>query len=204
MSAKNEHVRPTAEALIADLLAEREHPSTQDWKRLIDAHPEYASEFADAAFACRSIKRLVPADLDESVPSAYANILSFAINALHHEPSPPLVALEGALAELKGAALSSLAEEVGLGSHVELLISVLDGTIRSPLRLTRALAERFHTSMAALLELFTIHFENREAPAFKAETGKPHLEFEPIPWEEAVRKTGAPQKEIEELLALDR
>jgi hypothetical protein len=111
--------------------------------------------------------------------------------------------VEEKIAAVSGPSARQLAAEVGLGSFVPLFNSVLEGTVEAPAKVLFRLGTLWQTSVAMLMELFRLSFENRAVPAFKAESGKPEVSDRPISWESAVRSLKLSQEQTKELLSLD-
>ena len=199
-----EETNTTARKVIADFLAENSQPTLEDWKRLIVRHPQHAGDIVDAALLRHGTQRLVDADVTLPVNrAAYEATVSGAINLLYTTPSAQLADLEEKIAAVSGASIRKLAADVGLGSQVALLNSVLSGTVMAPARVMQHLTEVFGTSVATLAELLRRSFNNREIPAFKAVAGKPELADKPTPWVDAVKSLKLPPKQTQKLLSLD-
>jgi hypothetical protein len=204
MKRRFENVNTTAQEIIMDFLVKNTEPTTEDWKQLIELHPEQAGDIADAALLRQGTQRLVEADAEAPVnKAAYEATVSEAINVLHTTPSPQLVVLEEKVAAVRGAAARKLAAEVGLGSEVALLNSILAGTVVAPRRVMLRLTKVLDTSVAALTEFFGRVFESREVPAFKAVAGKPRVIDKPTSWEDAVKSLSLSSERTRELLSLD-
>jgi hypothetical protein len=194
----------TAQEIIIDFLLNNNEPTADDWKQLIKQHPEHAGDIADAALLRQGSQRLVEADVAAPANKAvYEATVSEAINLLHRTPSPQLAALEQHVAAVSGAKARKLAAEVGLGSEVALLNSILAGTVVAPRRVMLRLSTVFDTSVAVLAEFFARLVESREIPAFKATVGKPQIPDKPASWDKAVRSLNLPPERTRELLKLD-
>ena len=199
-----ENANLAARKVIADFLVQNSQPTTEDWKRLIAQHPEYAGDIADAALLRHDAQRLVEADVAAPVNKAvYEATVSEAVNLLHTTLSPQLVELEEKISAVSGPAVRKLAVDVGLGSQIALLNSVLAGTVVAPAKVLQHLAAAFDTSVAMLAEFFKRSFDNREIPAFKAEAGKPQLADKPASWEDAVKSLNLSPEQTKALLSLD-
>lgn len=115
-----------------------------------------------------------------------------------------LVAIEQRIAPFRGAASRKLAPQVGLGTHASLLSGILAGSVRAPKKVLRSLSEVLAAPQLALTEYFRRSFESRAVPAFKAESGKPHVSHSPTSWEDAVKSLKLPADQTKELLQLDK
>lgn len=195
--------RGDAERLIVKFLDEHEQPTRADWKRLMDAHPEHARYFLDAALIREVGDAAQAKDAEVTVdPLVQSTTLSYALNKLHQMGSPAFEAAQSAVNGVKGPAeRRKLADQLGIGSqHVVLLNSVLAGRTRAPLKVLRLLAEAFDVQMMALREVFTRAFATTGVPSYKSMNEKPSIPLEPISWEDGVRDLQAPRDETLRLL----
>lgn len=114
-----------------------------------------------------------------------------------------LVELERQVTQVRGAALRTLAPQLGLGPYVALLSSVLAGTVRAPKKVLARLGDLFGATELVLAEFFKQSFERRAIPAFKVEKGKPRVAHSVTSWEDAVKSMNLPLDEARQLLLLD-
>lgn len=180
-------------------------PSQDDWKELIARYPEAAGEITDAALLCVGRQHLTDDDVMNDLDlDAYDATLSDAINLVYATANDRIDSLATKVSAVRGPALRDLAREVGLGSHVALLSSVLAGTVQAPIRLVERLTQVFKASAFELSELFIQCFARRPLPAFKSGGDKPCVDLAVTPWREAVSRLNLPPEQAEELLKLDQ
>ena len=204
MNNDNLSAREVANRLVSGLLERNDSPTTSDWKRLLEAHPEHAGDIADAALMRRSSVRLSEMSLDAPVDqTVFESSVSQAINMVHAVPSQALVAIQAKLESFKGPSTRPLAREVGLGTHAALLSRILAGGVNAPCKVLAALATKLETTQSALLECFRRAFIAAPVPSFKAEEGKPVVRAKAMPWDEAVKSLKLSEEETRELLSLD-
>jgi protein-tyrosine-phosphatase len=189
----------TAETILAEFLAGHPEPSRADWRMLISAHPEHASEIADFDLASSLAEQLNASDeLDAQLISrtmAHAFDLIATVNETKRND------VEALLAPFRGPAASELANAIGLKGNISLLNSVVFGRVSAPLVVVRRIAKRIGASTSDLLMVFAERFE-REQVAFKASSGKPTTVPVPDPWDEAVKAEALPPDDERALLAL--
>ena len=195
--------RDDAERLIVKFLDEHEHPTRAEWTRLIDAHPEHARYFLDAALVREVGDAADARDVEVTVdPLVQSTTLSYALSKLHQMGSPALEAAQSAINGVKRPAeRRRLADQLGIGAqHVVLLNSVLAGRTRAPLKVLRLLSEAFNVQMMALREVFTRAFSMTAVPSYKSSNEKPNVPLEPVSWEDEVRDLRASRDETVRLL----
>lgn len=103
----------------------------------------------------------------------------------------------------RGPRVRTLAPQVGLGTHVQLLSGILAGSIRAPRQVLAKLGEVLQESERALSEFFKSSFAVRLVPAFKADNGKPQVSTVPTAWKDAVQSLNLPAEQVKALLQLD-
>lgn len=195
--------RDDAERLIVKFLDEHEQPTRADWKQLIEAHPEHACQFLDAAFI-REIGDAAQVKDEEVVvdPLIQANTLSYALNRLHERGSTSFDAAQSVVNGVKlPADRRKLADQVGIGSqHVVLLNGVLAGRTKAPVRVLRLLADALDVQVMALREVFSRAFMSTVVPSYKSLHEKPRIPLQPGSWEDGVRDLQASPAETARLL----
>ena len=194
--------RDEADRLIEQFLEERVQPTKQEWKALVDRHPEHASAFIAAALARESgdVREAESAyELDQGLADT---TVSMVLNLVSQAPSRTLQATQQLVEEFKGKRAGELAEQVGIGrSYASLMSGVLAGRTEAPARVVSALQGLWSVHSAALLESFRRSFEGRHVPAFKSQQ-KPDLAPQPESWEAAVRSLKVSPAETGRLLKL--
>lgn len=201
---RDEGIAARAKEVIAAFLASNVEPSTEHWKRLIEQHNELACEIADAALLRSRVNHLVDEDVEAPLNvDAFTASVSNAINVVHKTPSPIASHIEQRIAEVRGPAVRKLAAELGLGAAPALLNSVLAGTVTAPSKVLQPLADKFETSVAALLGFLVSSFNRQAVPAFKAKQGKPGVAVEQTAWADAVLASQLSPEQTKELLELD-
>lgn len=189
--------------IVEDFLIDHPSPKNNDWKALIDAHPEYAGTIADAALANRGSVELEAAARDWPLnQSAFDKTISFALNLVHQVPSPLLEEAKQRVAAIQGPTVKKVAVELDIGPYPSLLSGVLVGRTHAPKRLLKALAAKLEVSPLTLVELFKRTFSASEIPAFKSPNGKPQLAAQPSTWKQAVIALDLPPEETARLLKL--
>ena len=100
-----------------------------------------------------------------------------------------LVSARAAVAAIKGRRVRELSDAVGIGDgeEVSLMMEVLSGTLRAPLKLLDAISKVLCVPSVALKQVFAESFERSAVPAFKSEDGKPYVPLQPQEWKDAVR-----------------
>jgi hypothetical protein len=192
-----------AARIIKTFRASSPTPSEQEWMALIEAHPEFAGEIADAALVERTAEHLDESDLEAPLDhGVFEAGVSRAINRLYEIPSAALSKAQEKIGAAQGTAVRTLAREVGLGAASSLLSGVLVGTIEAPRKLVGFLATKWESPSWVLLECFRRTHDAAAVPAFKAEFGKPGIATEPKSWAEAVRSLNLPELETQRLLRL--
>lgn len=197
--------RDQAEQLICEFLEVHDEPTSADWKRLADQHPEHASAFVDAALVRAAGDAADASEQAYTVDLALATkTVSRALNKAHQLPSINLEQATAKVAGIQGpAARREMANAVGIGPYPPLLNGVLAGRTAAPRKVLDALAVLMEVPASALREVFARAFLASAVPAFKAGTGKPHISGEPAKWEDAVRGLALSPEETTRLLALD-
>lgn len=195
----NNWIAREASMLIDEFLMNHEHPNPAEWKALIDSHPEFASDIADAALIHGSEDLEVKSEpINEAL---FAAKVSSLINRAHQLSDDILEVTEQKVESIKGPATRKMAVDIGIGDYPSLLNGILVGRIQAPTKILQALSERLSVSVAALAELFHRSFAIRTVPSYKALNGQPTVNVEPLSWEAAVSKLEADTKEINRLLA---
>lgn len=190
--------------VVEEFLASNPEPSREDWMTLIGANPGLAPDLLDIAMLWSGGPDLGEAPLEAPVDQAvFASKLSTAINLMYKTPSPLLKEIESKALVVKGPRIRKLANELGLGDHVELLNGIMAGRIRAPVKLLDSLAEWFNSTVFAISAFFSYSFHHACAPSFKAENGKPAITIEPISWSDAVVSLHLSPEEEKRLLALE-
>lgn len=115
-----------------------------------------------------------------------------------------LTSLEQKISAVRGSALRDLAPQMGLQSNVSLLSGVLAGSIKAPKKLLIRLSNYFDAPEISLITFFKLSCASRAVPAFKAENGKPQVCKLATSWEDAVKASGLPETQVQELLELNR
>lgn len=198
----NATTRGDAERLIVQFLDEHGEPTREDWKRLIDAHPEHARNFLDAALI-REVGSAVRENEEVEVdPLIQSTTLSYALNRVHQLSAPVLEAAQSAVDSVKGPAeRRSLADKLGLGAkHVVLVNGLLAGRTTAPTKVLRLLSEALGVETMALREVFSRAFMSAALPPYKSTSGKPNVPLEPATWEQAVRGLQTSKEETARLL----
>jgi hypothetical protein len=103
----------------------------------------------------------------------------------------------------RGNKLRELAPQIGLGTQIALLSSVLAGTVRAPRKLLTRLSLLIETSEDILSGYFKQALASRTVPAFKSETEKPQIAGTAKSWKDAVLSLHLPKDEVQKLLLLD-
>lgn len=107
------------------------------------------------------------------------------------------------IAAFQGPKARQLSVAIGLGKHGALLNGVLAGRTVAPSRVLQLLSEQLKVTALALAETFRKSFALSPVPAFKAEDGKPFVNFEPLSWSAAIESLHLSADEAEPLLQLD-
>jgi hypothetical protein len=195
--------RDEAASVIEDFLIDNPTPQTGDWKRLIDAHPQYAGAIANAALVCGSADADPGDDVERLSDDALFNAtISRVLNLVHQTRSPVLAAAQQKVIAIQGPTARKVAVEIGIGPYPSLLSGILVGRTLVPSGVLAALGNRLAVPVAVLAELFARSFRQSEVPAFKAPDGQPQLLMEPLSWDCAVRALKLPPEETERLLRL--
>ncbi|ABD68938.1 hypothetical protein Rfer_1203 [Rhodoferax ferrireducens T118] len=190
-----------AERLIAQFLSEHEHPTTKDWKALVNKYPQHASNIADAAIVRMAGDAADASDEDYVFDAELASrTVSKALSRFHQVPSHSLESAQQKVNSLKGAARKGAAQKIGIGPYATLLNGVLSGRTKAPGKLLDALSAFFEEPATALAEVFRRNFATTPVPAFKAGHGKPKLATQPNTWEESVREQDLSAEETARLL----
>jgi hypothetical protein len=185
--------------IIENFLIAIPSPTASDWKHLIDANSEHANAIVDAAMAHGSTENDMHATFNEKV---FNSTISNVLNLVHSIPSPVLKLAEEKVVSIQGASVRKVAQEIGIGSYVQLLNGILVGRIHAPKLILTRLGDRLEVPIAALSELFSQRFSVSEVAAFKSPDGKPEVRLKPYTWEEAVKAIDLPKSETSRLLNL--
>ena len=192
------------QGVIDEFLLNTPEPDTADWKMLIDKHPEFASDIAQAAMEGRGSMAV---DEDEGLSPAdrgvYNRTISKVLNLVHSGASAELDQARAKVQAIKGPAARVVAKELGLGVHVSLLNRVMSGRTRAPRKVLKGLAARLDISLPVLSHVFASAFAASEVPAYKSTDSKPQVTAQPQSWSDAVAEFGLSQDEANVLLKLD-
>lgn len=190
--------------LIEDFLSNTSSPQTNDWKRLINQHPEFASEIALAAIDDRSsYVESVGGELNTDEKAIYNRTISRVLNMVHSAPIHAIQDAQIKIEAIKGPSARTIAQEVGLGQHVVLLNRVLSGRTRAPGKLLADISKRLDIAVIALEQFFELAFANNKVPAYKATGAKPQVAAHPQSWADAVRELKMSKEDTTELLKLE-
>lgn len=190
-----------ASKLIEDFLAANPQPTAAQWKALTLSNPTHATQIADALL----MHAIDSEDAGEPLPfeaELFNATRSAMLNALENNTAPVEHA-KTALKQCKGPAARKFAREIGLGERVDLFNQMVSGEAFVPHVLLKRLAARLHVRIAAMVEVFSLNFQNQPAQSFKAD-GKPGVARRPQSWEEAVKAAGITGEEAARLLHLEK
>ncbi|MGZ8982329.1 MAG: hypothetical protein ACXW11_00065 [Methylotenera sp.] len=180
-------IKVEANNLVENFLIDTPNPSSDDWKSLISAHPEYAKEIADAAIFQGSF-----GETNESVDiafdqGAYDATISRVLNLVYQTPSAVILKANQKLESIKGPQIKNISVEIGIGSNPSLLNGILGGRIIAPNNLLASISDYLKLPIAILMQVIQAKFEQSAVPSFKSVERKPELRTKPKDWEEAVR-----------------
>lgn len=203
MNNMNVKVSREATALIEALLLENPRPSNGDWKALVMNNPDYASEIADFSMLFARNTHLQPEAYDEPLDQDLFDELSEHLFDMLGSVESSANVAQVQLAKIVGPRSRTIAQDIGLREHVELLDQIISGETKAPFLLVKRLASNLGLEIASLVQAFALNFSHRPAQAFKSD-GKPQLEQEPIDWDAAVRAAELDQEDTDYLLSLER
>ncbi|WP_413707134.1 hypothetical protein [Ralstonia sp. Ralssp110] len=190
-----------ASTLLEAFLAANPHPTPKQWKALTLAHPEHATQIANAALM-QSIDT-EDAGLELPFETELFNATRSAMLDAVERNTAPIEAVKIALKRCKGPAARTYARQIGLGEHVDLFNQVVSGETSAPYVLLKRLAAQLHVRIASMAEVFSLNFQNQPAQSFKAD-GKPSKSRKPVSWEDAVKAAGISGHEAARLLHLEK
>jgi hypothetical protein len=193
--------RDEVSRLVEAFLNDHPRPTTADWKILIDAHPGFASDIANAALLYTDVEDLESEARARPLnQAAFDKTISLVLNRVYETPSPLIKEAKARVDAIKGPAVKSIAVELGIGPYPSLLNGILVGRTSGPRHVMRALSDKWNIAISTLSELFNITFQNSEVAATER---KPQLSLRPASWEEAVRALNLSPEETNRLLKLD-
>lgn len=197
------HSKTDAARLVEDFLSENARPNSDDWKRLIDAHPQHAGTIADAAIL-HGNSDATPDSTEQfqSDDEIFDATISGILSAVHRTPSAALEAAKKQVAATQGPKARQVAVDIGIGPHAALLSGILIGRTLAPAPILSALGEKLGVSIAALSEVFQRNFSSAEVPAFKSPDGQPQVMTEPWTWEQSVKALKLSDDETQRLITL--
>ena len=190
-----------ASSLIEEFLAANSQPTSEQWKALAMANPKYAVQIADAALFLSPLETEdhTETPFDTELFNATRSAMLSAVEA----STAPVEAAKAALRQCRGPAARSYARQIGLGEHVDLFNQMVSGEALAPYVVMKRLAAELHVRLAAMKEVFSLNFHNRQVQSFKAD-GKPNMSSAPTSWENAVRAAGITGAEASRLLDLEQ
>lgn len=203
MTNLNVKLSREATALVESLMLDNPHPTNADWRGLIMNNPNLASEIADySVWYSRSVHLDMDSYEEPLDSELFDGVSGQLMNALtSHEPVTH--SADSVLNEIVGSRARTIANEIGLRSHVDLLDQLISGETKAPYILVKRLALKLGLEVTSLVQMFVFNFSIRSSQEFKS-TGKPQLEKEPINWADAVRAAKLDRAETEYLLGLAR
>ncbi len=192
-------IKDEAATLIDNFLINISNPISSDWKKLIESHPEFASEIADFAIIYGTIN-IESEDPDLSFDKeAYDSTISKVLNLARHHPSSDVIEK---IKSIQGPSIKNVCNVIGIGRHFSLLNGILVGRIVAPSQIIFRLAEFLRVSVALLDKVLQLKYIGIRVPAFKSTNGKPEHNMKPISWEDAVQELDLEESETERLLEL--
>jgi len=203
MNNMNVKVSREATALIEALLLENPHPTNGDWKALVMNNPDYASEIADFSMLFARNIHLQSEAYDEPLDQDLFDELSEQLFDMLGSVESSANVAQVRLEKIVGPKSRTIAREIGLREHVELLDQIISGETKAPFVLVKRLAGNLGLEIASLVQAFALNFSHRPAQSFKSDR-KPQLEQEPIDWECAVRAAELGHEDTDYLLSLER
>ncbi|MFT3848528.1 MAG: hypothetical protein QM739_07545 [Propionivibrio sp.] len=196
-------VTNTVTPLIDSFLKSNPQPTNADWKRLIDANPEQATDIAEVAVLFGDVRSLDESAYDETIDENLFNETKSYVLNLVSANKAPVIEARNAVDNVKGPKARAVARDIGLGERVSLYNQVVSGEIKAPYVLLKRLARLFRVQLASLAEVFSANFANRPVPVFKSDN-KPELLTEPMSWRQAITAAGITGEEAERLIALEK
>ncbi len=193
----------TVTPLIESFLKSNPQPTNADWKQLIDANPEQATDIAEVAMLFGDVRSLDESAYDEPIDENLFNETKSYVLNLVSTNKAPVIEARSAVDNVKGPKARAVARDIGLGERVSLYNQVVSGEIKAPYVLLKRLARLFRVQLASLAEVFSANFANRPVPVFKSDN-KPELLTEPMSWRQAITAAGITGEEAERLIALEK
>lgn len=195
-------IKAEAKNIVENLLMDYPHPNSKDWSILIDAHPEFAQEIADAAIFYSSFD---DANSDQNTvfdQAAYDATISRVINHVYQTPSPSITEANQKIEVIKGPQIKSISVEIGIGPYPALLNGILAGRILAPRSVLNSLSNFLKVPILTLQQVFQLKFEQSVVPSFKSTDSKPVVKTNSKNWEEAVLSLELSADETARLLKL--
>lgn len=201
MTNKTHPVERDASLVIEAFLAANPHPTSEQWKALTLAYPQYAIQIAETSLMFCIDETDV--DTEATFDVELFNATRSAMLSATHANTAPVDAAKFALKQCKGPSARNFARQIGLGERVDLFNQMVSGEISAPYVLLKRLASKLEVRLAALAEVFSLNFQNQQVQSFKAD-GKPIASRRPASWEEAVKAAGVTGDEAARLLLLEK
>ncbi|MGO4222799.1 hypothetical protein AB4Y64_13225 [Lysobacter sp. TAF61] len=189
--------------VIEGLLARSGKPTREDWRALIEEHPEHLDEIVDAAILSGANLQAYDAT-DEAFfdKDVFDQTISKVLTLVHRMPSPVLGEVKSKIEKIQGPTVKKVATEIGIGPYPSLLSGILVGRTLPPKRVYEMLEQYLDAPVSALSEVFRRNFVQLSAPAFKATEAQPTVRTEPCSWQEAVARLNLSRSETERLMKL--
>lgn len=193
-------IKIEAMTIVENYLMDNPNPSNQDWKSLINTHPEFAKEIAEAAVFQSSFDDAINEEDMVFDQASYDATISRVLNLVHKASSPAILEANQKLEAIKGPQIKSISVGIGIGSNPSLLNGVLAGRIIPPNKVLVSISNYLELSTALLTQIFQTKSEQLAVPSFKSSENKPELRIKPKQWEEAVRELELSHDETTRLL----
>ena len=190
-----------ASILLEAFLAANPQPSSEQWKSLTFANPNFSVQIADAAL----MLSIDSEDAGEELPfeTELLNVTRSAMLNAVETNTAPAAAAKIALKKCRGPAARKYAREIGLGEHVDLFNQIVSGEAVAPYVLLKRLATQLQVRLVAMVEVFSLNFQSQPEQSFKAD-GKPIKSRKPVSWGDAVKAAGITGNEATRLLHLEK
>jgi hypothetical protein len=191
-----------AKYIVENFLMDYPNPNTKDWSTLIDTHPEFAQEIADAAIFHGSFN---DTNTNEDVAfdqKAYDATISQVLNHVYQTPSPSVLEANQKIEAIKGPQIKIISITIGIGPYPVLLNGILAGRILAPNSVLNSLSNFLKVPILALQQVFQSKFEQSVIPSFKSTESKPEVKTNSKSWEAAVRSLELSADETVRLLKL--
>jgi hypothetical protein len=189
--------------IVENFLMDTPNPINEDWKRLIEAHPDHAKDIADAAIFQSSFSEINDEEDMVFDQRAYDSSVSRVLNLVYQMPSPDLLTASQKLESIKGPKqIKCIVKEIGIGPYPVLLNGILAGRILAPSAVLASLSNFLELPITLLTQVIQSKFEQSVVPSFKSIESKPELKTKPTNWKEAVRSLELSEVETVRLLKL--